>query len=190
MASENEQAIKQAVQKLSAEQNLGPQEQLALEAQLRERMHKHGCANVPAEAPPAFPWLAKPAKAAPAASVALKTLTASTANQSLMLKMRTYAVHRGIDVNRLLVEAGGKKTTTGGGTISKTKFCTTLLDAFHTMCIPALALDGLAERYGTGPVARGQHIEVAWCTFVNDLMALEPSSRAPSERSTITSGFA
>jgi len=191
----DEQAVKLAAEKLSAEHDLGPHERAALEQQLRERMSQHDFANAPeqpsegASAPAAFPSLEKPTSQVPTLA-ALKSTAQSMNTRDFMIKLRTCAASRGIDVERLLAEAGGKKTAAGGGTIPKPKFCTTLLDAFHTMRIPDVALEALADSYGTGPIARGRHLEVAWCTFVKDLMSLEPSSRTSTERSTILSGFA
>lgn len=190
MEAQNEQAVKQAVEKLSAEQSLRAHERAALEVQLRERMQKQGIANVQKQHPSegvsasvAFPWLENSTNNVTTLP-ALKTVAKSMTTQDFMLKLRTYAASRGIDVERLLVEAGGKKTASGSGTISKTKFCTTLLDAFHAMHLPSMIIESLSESYGTGPIARGRHLEVAWCTFVYDLMSLEPGSRMPTERST------
>ena len=110
----------------------------------------------------------------------------------LMIKLRTYAATRSVDVHRLLLEAGGKKTSSGAGSISKVKFMSALLDAFHNMAIPKDGLQKLAAKYACGPfdVRQDCHLEVAWVAFVQDLMSLQPTSRPPTERATITDGFA
>ena len=107
----------------------------------------------------------------------------SNADIELMTKMRTYAGSRGIAIERLFKENGGRMTSDENGTITKPKFMTTLLDAFHAMKMPEHGLEALARAYGTGPVAahRG-HLEVAWLAFARDLMRLEPYSQPPSLR--------
>ena len=186
----DEQAVKLAAEKLSAEHDLGPHERAALEQQLRERMSQHDFANAPEQPSEGASAPAGEATSQVPTLAALKSTAQSMNTRDFMIKLRTCAASRGIDVERLLAEAGGKKTAAGGGTIPKPKFCTTLLNAFHTMHIPDVALEAMADSYGTGPIARGRHLEVAWCTFVKDLMSLEPSSRTSTERSTILSGFA
>jgi len=103
----------------------------------------------------------------------------------LMIKMRTYAAQRNIDVRRILQDAGGKLTASGDGAISKVKFMTAILDGFHTMAFPKGGLEELAAAYGAGDAdsRSGGHLEVAWLAFVRELMMLPPSSRPPTERS-------
>ena len=69
----------------------------------------------------------------------------SDANLELMLKMRTYMAMRNIDIMRLFKDNNAKNTSDGCGTISTTKFMSTLLDAFHVMKMPP---HGLESRRG------------------------------------------
>lgn len=91
-----------------------------------------------------------------------------------MVQLRAYAEKRNLDVPRLLREAGNPREG-ARGIITKVKFMSAMLSAFHGISGEMLqgGLERLANIYGCGPVDARDNgfLDVAWQAFAQDLMA-------------------